>query len=551
MRTLHRLSVLTTLFLAATFELHAARERPGGDDPFVAQVESVLRDGDLLRAVQLLDVALRQRPQALYFAMRGGLRGELADLPGAIEDLGEAVKLDPKLAVAWRDRGTARVLLRQYDLAREDFDQAVKLDPEEPRALAARASLNLQCGACDAAIADASAALKLDPRMIHALFDRASALAQKGELRPALADFNSMLEVQPRHALGLTSRAQVYRRLGDLERALQDIDLSIQADPNSPAAYAERATIRGALGDFSRAVADCTTALLIDGGFRDALMVRSILYIQSGEFAKAREDFETALRDPGSDPAVTRHNLAWLLATSPDGEVRDAPRAIALAREAIDRFGDQSPHVFDALAAASAEMGDFVGAVENAERSVQATDARNPLELASRRDRLELYRNQRVYRLPNAPLELERATAAAEASQAAALIRSAEYAKAKDLLEESIRHNLAPHAATLSALAWLLSTSPDETQRDGARAVTLSRKAIALGAGTAGLDALAAASAETSDFPAAIEAAQQALDRTDPEDTDQTSRRRERLERYRDGDVWRLPPAAARRATLR
>ena len=60
--------------------------------------------------------------------------------------------------------------------------------------------------------------------------------------------------------------------------------------------------------------------------------------------------------------------------------------------------------------------------------------------------------------------------------------------------------------------AWLLATSPDSSVRDGARAVQLATRAVQLSGGreARAFDALAAALAETEEFSAAVEAAEQA-----------------------------------------
>jgi cytochrome c-type biogenesis protein CcmH/NrfG len=54
--------------------------------------------------------------------------------------------------------------------------------------------------------------------------------------------------------------------------------------------------------------------------------------------------------------------LAWLLATHPDDRLRDGRRAISLARRAIT-LGSAHPALYETLAAAYAEAGDFDEAV--------------------------------------------------------------------------------------------------------------------------------------------------------------------------------------------
>jgi tetratricopeptide (TPR) repeat protein len=271
--------------------------------------------------------------------------------------------------------------------------------------------------------------------------------------------------------------------------------------------------------------------------------------MQGGRFAQARDDFETALRTSGADSAVVRHHLAWLLAAAPDASVRDPDRAIVLAREAIERFGDRSPQAWDALAAASAERGDFAAAVEHAERALSLTTARAPLELNSRRERLELYRDQRVFRLPLPGAEPSAPAGSDRIVRVEEMLRAGDYGGAFALLDEAIRHQAKPPASALIAMAWLLATCPDDAHRDGARAVSLARRALEQNGGSSARDALAAALAETGDFPGAVEQAQQAVDLTVAEDSGELARRRARLEHYRNAGVWRLPPAQKRAPT--
>lgn len=72
-------------------------------------------------------------------------------------------------------------------------------------------------------------------------------------------------------------------------------------------------------------------------------------------WAEARARWEEALELAPDDPE-TMNNLAWLLATCPDKEVRDPARALKLARQAV-KLSPGSPHILDTLAEAYFRMG--------------------------------------------------------------------------------------------------------------------------------------------------------------------------------------------------
>jgi Flp pilus assembly protein TadD len=98
------------------------------------------------------------------------------------------------------------------------------------------------------------------------------------------------------------------------------------------------------------------------------------------------------------------------------------------------------------------------------------------------------------------------------------------------------------NAKALGWLAWVLATSRDDGVRDGPRAVELARKAAALSheADPHILDALAAANAQSGQFPAAIRTAQAAASLADASgQADLAASIRQRIELYRHSQAFR------------
>jgi tetratricopeptide (TPR) repeat protein len=53
----------------------------------------------------------------------------------AIEEFSAAIKLDPRSATAYGNRGVAFIQQKKYNKAREDLTEAIKLDPDDRIAL--------------------------------------------------------------------------------------------------------------------------------------------------------------------------------------------------------------------------------------------------------------------------------------------------------------------------------------------------------------------------------------------------------------------------------
>ncbi len=93
--------------------------------------------------------------------------------------------------------------------------------------------------------------------------------------------------------------------------------------------------------------------------------------------------------------------LAWVLATCPRDELREADEALKLATEVCRRTNDEAPQALDTRAAALANLGRYDEAVVVAQRARQVALARNNEQLADQiQRRLELYQSAQPYRQP-------------------------------------------------------------------------------------------------------------------------------------------------------
>ena len=106
------------------------------------------------------------------------------------------------------------------------------------------------------------------------------------------------------------------------------------------------------------------------------------------------------------------NNLSWVLATSPDDDVRNGDRALELGKQAARLSDFSAPHILSTLAAAYAESGDLEKAIEYSQRGVDIGDAQvlqeeteearqaklEELQLDQLRDELQTYRRGETWR---------------------------------------------------------------------------------------------------------------------------------------------------------
>jgi cytochrome c-type biogenesis protein CcmH/NrfG len=120
-----------------------------------------------------------------------------------------------------------------------------------------------------------------------------------------------------------------------------------------------------------------------------ALVNLGHMYAREGRPAEAVQSYRAALQVKSDLPGAI-DSLAWLLATCPDGSVRDPAEALRLAA-AGDRLAQgKNPRVLETLAAAQAANGDFAAAVATQTRALEllraAADDRRRTDAESRLD---------------------------------------------------------------------------------------------------------------------------------------------------------------------
>lgn len=136
---------------------------------WIARADVILFD----RALEYFTEAIRQKPTAVDYATCGRIRQDQGDLDGALDDLNEAIHLDPTHACFYNDRGGVWQEKGWLNKAIADFDEAIRLDPTNPTHFMKRGSAADEKGDFGMALADYSEVIRLDPQNGEAYLNRA------------------------------------------------------------------------------------------------------------------------------------------------------------------------------------------------------------------------------------------------------------------------------------------------------------------------------------------------------------------------------------------
>jgi tetratricopeptide (TPR) repeat protein len=295
------------------------------------------------------------------YMMRGIVRSEKGNANGALADLDEALKRDPKYVPALVRRAAMLRARNLPDRALGDLEKAIAADGREPSAYVERAVLGFTRRDFERVWSDLDRAAELGSHDVIVPILRGQMLLEKQDTKRAHEAFASALKVDPSRHDAYLGLASVYLMRGQARIAESILDGAVQGDPNNPEAYGNRATLHLARGDDEKALFNLDEVIRLS---------------------------------PGSARAYNER--AWLLATCRVEKFRDAPRAVESATRACELTGWKNPRYLATLAAAYSETGDFAAAVHNQKRAVELLDDRAP-EAAEYHRLLNRYRMKKPH----------------------------------------------------------------------------------------------------------------------------------------------------------
>src|SRR5216110_1537317 len=225
----------------------------------------------------------------------------------------------------------------------------------------------------------------------------------QGELDKAIAHFEAALRIRsrkldPHYNVGSAfvrmNLADALARKGQPDEAMVHYEEAIRLQPNYADAYYNRGNVLFAEGRIDEAMADWEKTLQIQPNDADAHTCIGNALLRKGSLKEAIAHYEKALGLAPGDPH-SRNNIAWVLATSSDGSIRDGVKAVEFAQEAVQLSSGRDPNFVRTLAAAYAESSRFSEAVAAAQQAITIAAMQGKTGLANTlRKEIALYRGQ-------------------------------------------------------------------------------------------------------------------------------------------------------------
>lgn len=368
---------------------------PGYPPTFYRLAEVTLALGETEEATKHLDRFLALEPEsAAGWALRGEMALSRQDYAAAAEHLERALELLPQanrlhvpLALAYRQLGEtekARDHLAQRGSigARPDdprIDQLEELKQGE-RVHIIRGRMAFQAGDLAAAVEEFGRAVDANPESVPARVNLGSALGQTGDVEGALAQYRRALELDEENFMTHYNLGALLAQRGDPDTARGHLEEAVRLRPGDAAAQLELGRLLLAAGEPEKALEHFRESAA-NRLTEDARLGEAAALVALDRHREAKELLEEAHRMV-PESGRTARDLAYLLASAPDPELRDGERALDLAQRVFD--ARQTVDHAELLALALAELGRCEEAAQWQQRALESARQLGAEEIAPR-----------------------------------------------------------------------------------------------------------------------------------------------------------------------
>ena len=339
--------------------------------------------------------------------------------------------LPAAVGVAHNSLGDALLSAGKTNEALAHFLAALEIDAEDPLALGNIGNLLLGQGKLDEALAKYQKGLQSSPKNPELNHNAGLCLAKLGRFSEAIPYYTAALQSRTEYADAYLNLGNALMGLGRFEAAMTNYQAVLRLKPNFGPAHFNLGNALRQLGRHKEAAAHYVESLRLQPENAEAHSNLAIGLAEEGNNREAITHLREALRlKPGvaqfhfqlasalgaanqSKDAVAQYeealrlkpefvlalnNLAWMLATDEDSNIRNGAEAVRCAQRACELTGYKQAFLMGTLAAAFAEASQFRDAVSTGQKAAEIATTAGQKEIAATNQKLiELYKSGKPY----------------------------------------------------------------------------------------------------------------------------------------------------------
>ena len=213
--------------------------------------------------------------------------------------------------------------------------------------------------------------------------------------------FLQALRVTKNNDVAQNNLGIVFLQKGKLTEAISLLQSAVDLRPDNSPAHENLAKALLQKGEVADALVHYRKLLELQPDNIEVHNIVGTVLVQQGDIRAGVEEWQKVLQiEPDNGNALS--NLAWVLATAADDSLRDGPRAVQLAQQAVRISGGRIPILFRTLAAAYAENQQFSQAIQTARQGIELANTQGNFSLAAElQSSIAQYQENRPLRDPS------------------------------------------------------------------------------------------------------------------------------------------------------
>jgi tetratricopeptide (TPR) repeat protein len=281
------------------------------------------------------------------------------------------------------------------------FDKALQINPRYHDAYNNKGLALFELGKINEAIECFNEVLKLKPDFHRAYNNLGMAFYRLGKTELAVKQWLESVRLSPDDDTSHFNLGMEFIKQDKLDKAVEHLNRVVEITPYWPEAHYKLGIAYYRQGRLDMAAKQCARALSLKPDYTEANISLAHNLFELGRIQQAIDYYYKLLRfQPNQVEAL--NNLTWILATIEDKKFQNPAEAVKFAQRACELTGYQQPQILDTLAVAYAAAGNFVEAIETAEKARQLAESFGKKDLARQiRSRMELYKTGQPYREPS------------------------------------------------------------------------------------------------------------------------------------------------------
>src|SRR3990167_6712365 len=213
----------------------------------------------------------------------------------------EAINLNPKLAEAWANKGTALVSLGRYEEALKAAEEAINLNPKLAYAWANKGIALVSLGRHEDALKAVEEAINLNPKLGNAWVNKGAALVNLGRYEEALKASEEAINLNPKLAEAWANKSAALASLGRHEDALKAAEEAINLNPKLAYAWVNKGAALVNLGRYEEALKVAEEAINLNPKLAYAWVIKGAALVSLGRYREVQSVYKNAINQKPDD----------------------------------------------------------------------------------------------------------------------------------------------------------------------------------------------------------------------------------------------------------